>query len=240
MIFSDPSLVQDGLIQDCEMNIFGNYGDITNYENRLADFTSRINRAYDKAATRIMAVDGRWQWDDSNYTDFPIGSTDLVSGQQDYTLDVEFLDIVKVVIQDQASNKMVMRPIDINDPEGRRYITDIPQAGGIPSYYDKTGASLFLSPIPNYNKTGGLTVYYRRKPSYFSVGDTKKPVGIPFNFHRYLSLLASFDYAVGKRLDVKNDLIVLVKEMEEAMDDWYSKRSKDESKFIKAIKHSSR
>ncbi len=239
MVFSDTT-TKLGLIQDCEQLVFGNYGDISNNTDRLYDMTARINRSYDKLATRIMSSDGRWQFDDTNYSDLPIGSTSLVSGQQDYAFDVEFLDILKVIALDSAGNKMVLTPIDINDPMGEVMLTDITTSGGIPQWYDKMGSSIFLYPKPNYNKTAGLTIYYRRKPSYFAYTDTTKPVGIPATFHRYLSLDASLDYAISKSMPKKNDLSVLVKEMEDTLMDFYSKRSKDEQKFIRPIFRSSR
>lgn len=239
MVFSDTSTKQ-GLIQDCEQNIFGSYGDITNNVDRFYDFTARINRAYDKLATRVMAVDGRWQWDDTNQTDFPIGSTALVAGQQDYTMDVEFMDVVKVITLDSAGNKTLLTPFDINDPLGRVVLTTN-SPDGIPISYDKTGNSIKLYPTPSYSKAAGLIVHYRRKPSYFSYTDTtNKSVGVPAIFHRYLSLEASLDYAITKQLAIKNDLAVRVKEMEETIDDFYQARSKDESKFIRSVIRSSR
>jgi hypothetical protein len=222
------------------MNLFGNYGDITGNSDRLLEFTARLNRAYDRAATEIMSADGRWQWDDTNYTDLPIGSTPLVSGQQDYTMDVEHLAITKVLILDSSGNKYVINPIDENDPMGRVYLEDTTTSGGIPMFYDKKGTSLFLYPTPNYNKDAGLIVHYQRKPVYFGSDDTTQTPGVPFIFHRYLSLLASLDYAVSKTLAQKNDLAVLVKDMGTAIVDFYSKRAKDEAKFIRPIIRSSR
>jgi hypothetical protein len=239
MVFSDTTTKQ-GLIQDCEQLLFSDYGSISGNENLLYDFTARINRAYDKFATKVMSVDGRWQWDDTNYTDFPIGKTALVDGQEDYSLDIEFMDVEKVVILDVAGNKKLLRPIDINDPMGQVYITSIVNTGGIPEVYDKSGRSLFLYPIPNYDKPAGLIVYYRRKPSYFAYTDTTKAVGVPAVYHRYLSLEASLDYAISKQMGVKNDLALRVKEMEADIEEWYSRRSKDESKFIRPIRRNTR
>lgn len=231
MTFSDTS-TKLGLIQDCEQNIFGNYGDISGNANRLYDFTARLNRAYDKVATHIMSCDGRWEWDDTNYTDLPIGKTNIVSGQQDYTLDVEYLSVSKVVMYDSAGNKIILTPIDRNDPVAQQYLTDTSTAGGLPQYYDKLGVSLLLYPIPNYNYTNGLVVYYQRKPSYFAYTDTTKTPGIPAIFHRLLSLEASLDYAISKQLSLKNDLAVQVKEMKDMIEEFYSKRAKDEPKFV--------
>lgn len=239
MVFKDTS-TKLGLIEDCEQLVFGNYGDISGNTDRLYDFTARINRAYDKLATRIMQVDGRWQFDDTNYTDLPIGSTALVSGQQDYTMDVEYMDVVKVIVLDGSGNKSLLQPFDINDPMGRVFLTQLDSTGGIPTRYDKTGNSFKLDPTPNYSKAAGLIVHYRRKPSYFAYTDTTKPVGVPAVFHRYLSLEASLDYAISKQLAIKNDLAVRIKEMENVIDEFYQKRSKDEVRFIKSVNRSSR
>lgn len=239
MVFSDTT-TKLGLIQDCEQLVFGNYGDISNSANRLYDFTARINRAYDKLATLIMGVDGRWQFDDTNYTDLPIGSTNLVLGQKQYSFDVEFLDVVRVTLTDPGGNKLVLVPFDITDPLGDIYLMQQTNQTGTPIAYDKTGGTINLYPTPNYNSTLGLTVYYRRKPSYFAYNDTTKPVGIPALFHRYLSLEACNDYSISKQLKGKNDLNVKVQEMTDSIKEFYSMRSKDESKFIRAIIRSSR
>ncbi len=239
MVFND-TLTKQGLIQDCEQLIFSNYGDISGNPDRLYDITARLNRSYDKLATKIMSVDNRWQFDDTNQTDLPIATTNIVSGQQDYSLSVEHLDIVRVVVVDPSGNKSVLRPIDITERRGERYITDITTAGSIPTEYDKFGNSLILTPIPNFNRNDALIVYHRRKPSYFTYNDPTKSVGVPALFHRYLSLDASLDYAISKRLDVKNDLAVRLKEMEADLEGFYSMRNKDESKFIRGVIRSSR
>lgn len=237
MVFSSTS-DKSGLIQDIEMNIFGNYGDISGNADLLYNFTARLNRSYDKLATILMSVDGRWQFDDTNYTDLPIGSTSLVANQQDYSFDVEYLDVEKVTALDTSGNVIILHPFDITDPLGRAYLNDT--TGGTPTHYDKVGGTIMLYPKPNYAKTSGLTVHYRRKPSYFAYTDTTKAPGVPAIYHRFLSLDASLDYAISKQLTAKNDLAVKVKEMEDRITETHSKRSKDESKHIYGIFRSSR
>jgi hypothetical protein len=239
MVFNDTA-TKLGLIQDVEQNVFGNYGDVSSNTNRLYDITARINRAYDKVASLIMGADGKWHWDDTNHTDLPIGSTNLVDGQRDYTMDVEFLDVLKVVVLDSAGNKTEIKPYGINDPVGGLEMEDLPVTEGIPHSYRKTGTTFMLYPVPNYSVASGLIVYFQRKPSYFAHTDTTKAVGIPAIFHRYLSLEASLDYAISKQLTVKNDLAVRVKEMEDSITEWYAKRAKDEQKFIRSVIKSSR
>jgi hypothetical protein len=239
MVFSDTS-TKLGIVQDCEQLVFGNYGDITGSSDRLYDFTARINRSYDKLATKIMAVDSRWQFDDTNQTDLPIGSTNIVSGQSNYSLSVEHLDIEKVVVYDSSGNKYVLNPYDINDPYARVVLEDITTDGGIPITYDKVGNSLILYPTPNYAYTNGLIVHFRRPPSYFTYTDTTKVVGVPALFHRYLSLDASLDYAISKQLTLKNDLAGRLKQMEIDLEEFYSHRNKDEQKIIKPVIRNSR
>lgn len=238
MIFSDTSTKQ-GLIQDCERRLFTDYGTITNNSDLLKDMTNRINRAYDSIATIIMSVDGRWQWDDSNYTDLPVGTTTMTANQADYSLDVEYMDVLKVLILDTNGNKMLLSPIDMNDPVCVSYLEDTatPQTG-MPIYYDKRGASIILLPTPNYTKAAGIIVHFQRKPSYFTYTDTTKAPGLPAIFHRYLALEASLDYAIDHSMSIKNDLAQRLAEVKLDVADFMSKRAKDEIKKIRAVDRS--
>lgn len=240
MVYSDTTLATDGLIQDCEMSVFGNYGDISGNSDRLKEFTARINRAYDKAVTIISQADGKWQFDDTNYTTLPIGSTDLVSGQAQYSLDLEHLAILKVVVVSSSGVKSQLMPYTITDPLGTVEAENITTNGGIPTWYRKTGGNIILLPTPNYAYEGGLIVYFERKPSYFASTDTTKSPGIPFIYHRFLALDAAVDYAIWKQLDLKNDAATMLQEMKDSMENHYSKRSKDEAKFITAVRRNSR
>lgn len=239
MVFSDTP-AKLGLVQDCEMNVFGNYGDITGNSDRLYDFTARLNRSYDKASALAMSVDGKWRYDDTNYTDFPVGSTSLVSGQKDYSLSVEHLDILKATCLDSSGNTVILQPYDLDDSVGYLELTELSNSGGIPTHYRKFGGSVVLYPTPNYAYTDGLTIYYQRKPSYFVYTDTTKPAGLPILFHRYLSLDASLDYAISNQLSCKNDLAVKLKEFENLYLGFMADRAKDAPKFIKSVFRSSR
>lgn len=242
MQFSDTSTAKAGLIQEIEQTVFSKYGTITDDAGKLADFTNRLNRAYDKIATLIMLSDGRWQWDDRNYTsDLPIGTTNLVDGQKDYVMDIEHLRIIRVQVLDSAGNKITANPIDIHDPEGRIMYDEAPTATeGTPHIYDKFSNIIRLYPTPNYDKTSGLIVHYQRQPSYFEITDTTKKPGVPALFHSYLSRWASMDYAIDKQLTAKNDLYNTVIQKEREITEWYNQRSADEQLTFRAKQRSSR
>jgi hypothetical protein len=242
MVFSNTGTEKDGLIQDCEQLVFSSYSTISSNPELLADFTNRLNRAYDKTATLIMSVDNRWQWDDSNYTsDLPIATTNLVNGKKDYVLDLEHLRIIKVQVKDSAGNLITATPIDIHDKEGRMMYDESPTVTeGIPTHYDKFGDTIRIYPTPNYNQTAGFIIHFQRPPSYFVTTDTTKKPGIPALLHRHLSLLASSDYALSHQLPKKNDLFSMTQISEKEIKDWYSSRSKDEQWTLKAKIRSSR
>lgn len=230
MVFNDTSTKQ-GLIQDCEQLVFGNYGEISSNTNRLYDFTARMNRSVDKATAKIMKVDGRWQYDDSNYTDLPIGRTNIVSGQADYAVSVAHLEIIKVLVVDANGATKILKPLDERDPEAVQYLQN-PDDTGTPEYYDKKGQTIFLYPKANYNATNGLIVHFKRGPSYFAYTDTTKTPGFVSLFHRFVSLDASLDYCISKQNPKAKSLSIQLADMERDMEEFYGKRSKDEKGIL--------
>ncbi len=73
MVYSDTTN-KNGILQKCEFYVFGsNYGAITDNTTRKAEFNGLINDSLDSIVSDILDSDTRWQWDDTNRTDFPIG-----------------------------------------------------------------------------------------------------------------------------------------------------------------------
>lgn len=215
--------------------------------------TANINRALDEAVALILESDGRWQFDDSNQTDLPIATTNLISGQQDYAFSSEFLDITRVEVQDQNGNWIFLLPFDQDDLNPTTYapisqgiggtigmpnnysLTDLLKTPGTPIYYDKLADSIFLYPAPSYNQDASLKVYFQRKPVYFDVADTTQEAGFAKHLHRFLSLKASLDYAISKDLKDKiATLPALVQDFRNKIVKFYSIRKKDEKVVLVA------
>lgn len=227
MQFSDTTNKQ-GILQDCETLVFGgNYGDITGNSNRLKRFTAAANRACDVVTSWIMESDHRWQWDDSNNTDLPIGTHALTTDQQDYSFDTEHLRVTRVEIKDTTGAWKLLIPIDQTDIYNQS-LTNFKNASGTPEYYDKLGSSIFLYPKPSYTQADSLKVYFQRAHNYFvSTDDTKTP-GFPSIFHRLISLLASYDYAIANNLKVAGGIGLEVEKMKESLQEFFAARSRDE------------
>lgn len=198
----------------------------------IASKTRDINLGMDKVLSLIFDAVGTWQFDDTNQTDYPIISTNLVSGQRDYSFTSDangnlILDIYKVLISDSTGHFTEIKPYDVQSESSITSYTDGQNTGGTPTSYDKTGNGIFLDPIPNYNYTNGLKIYINREPSYFTTSDTTKKPGFAGIFHKYLALYASREYAMRNQLDVLKTLELDIFKMEQSIKDYYGSRERD-------------
>ena len=236
MQFSDTTANKNGLIQVCEFELFGeqNYGKITGTASLLSTFTRGINDGMNRVTSLILQADNRWQFDDTNQTDYPIATTTLVttagSEQQDYTLAVSHLRIERVEVKDAQGNWHLLTPIDQTDISDQA-LSDLMSAAGLPRYYDKTANSVFLYPKPSaeaVTEAGGLKVYFQRPPTYFVTTDDTKVPGFNSLYHKLIALIASRDYALSKTMTCAKGLVDRVAIEEQALMDDYSLRNKDE------------
>jgi hypothetical protein len=245
LYFNDTSAQKNGLIQECESQVFGDnsYGRISNDANLLATFTRYINEALNRVVNLIMTSDGRWQFDDTNDTDFPIATTNLVttagSEQQDYSFDVTMLRILRVEVLDSTGAWRKLKPLDETDVYDQS-LTDLLKTPGLPLYYDPQGASVFLYPKPlatSVTSTAGLKVWFQRPPSYFTTTDTTKVPGFNSMYHRLVATIASRDYALFKQLSVAKALSDLVQVGEDSLVENYTLRNKDEHIKLSVKRH---
>jgi hypothetical protein len=228
---------KDGIIQQLEQTLFGMDADakISGNSTLLAQFTGLINQAVDRAFAIIFQADGRWQFDDRNHTDYPIITTNIVSGQRDYTFTTDgssnlILEVHKVAILPSATATVYqeIEPEDIKDRTFSPYVANDTSATGTPIGYDKMANAIFLDPIPDYSATNGLKVYISREGNYFTTSDTTQMPGWAGLFHEYCVLNPAYKYAYRNNLSNAPALRDEMLMMEEAMKKYYGKRAQDE------------
>lgn len=232
--FSDTTN-NSGLIQRCEFTLFGDngFGEISGNTNRLQAFTNLLNSSLDKVTNLIMQCDGRWQYDATNYTDLPIGRTDLVAGQQDYGLSATHLKIVRVEVLDAQGIWVKLEPVDVNEIEDSGMV-DYLNTPATPRYYDTQGESIFLYPKPQTgyvtlgSSTGGLKLYFQRGSSYFDITDTTKEPGFASTFHRLVERWACYDYALNRQIPIAKALRDEITILEQELQDHYNARQPDD------------
>ena len=222
MVFSD-STTKQGIVEEIDF-LLGT--DSTEYPT--AQKTRNVNRWYDRATSLILQADSRWQWDDLNQTDLPIGTMSLVANQQDYSqTDVEFLKILKVECKNSSGDWTALKQIDITQKKDIA-MTEYRETAGTPAEFDLVGNSLFLYPKPSYASSGGLKIYYQRVPDYFTADDTTQEPGFAKPFHRLLSYGAAYDYAIAKNMMGKIPLLQTeIAKIEAGLIEFYSSRNRD-------------
>ncbi len=215
-----------GLVQDVDFLIST---DTTSYP--LADKARNMNRYLEEVVSLILQSDGRWQWDDTNQTDLPIGTSTLVSDQQDYSLSgATYLKILRVEVKNINGNYQQLIPIDQSEIRGTA-MSEFNKTAGMPKYYDPIGDSIMLYPKPSSSQvtlTAGLKVYFQRPPSYFTAASTTTSPGFAPLYHRYLSYGAALDYAIQNEMNSKINLIrPLMDRMKQDIINFYSSRQPD-------------
>lgn len=203
--FNDTSNYK-GLVQFYEKEVGYTRGVVSDDTDLKKEFAAEVNLAFDDFLSIAFGPDGTWQFDDSNQTDLPFITTNLVSGQRGYSFTTDgssniILDIFRVMVKPSSTgNYQEIYSVDQNTPnafnsEDTTSFIDGVNATGIPTRYDKIANAILLDLIPNYNATSGLKLFINREPSYFVYTDTTKKPGVPGNLHSWFYLKPAYNYA---------------------------------------------
>lgn len=234
--FSD-SVNKIGLVET--LGDLTNTNDTSSSSYSLAKKTRDINSAYAQFMMLAIRASGKWQVDDTNQTDYPIITMNLVSGQQDYpfTTDAssvpnQILDITRVECAIDTTSQFFqpLKAYDQTDEEGS--MTYESSQSGIPYRYDKLANGLWLDQKPNFSRTNGLKVWFQRTPIYFLSTDTTKVAGIPDMFHEYLIYRPAYLWCAQKGMTQATPYLQFLQKMEKDIGLYYAQRDKDEHRVI--------
>ena len=205
-----------------------------------------VNNYLDTVTGYAIGADRRFQFDDSNHTKLPIGTTNLVANQSDYSFLTDeqnnnILNITRIDILDNATG--VWRQLDtIDQVQIPGALDEFQKTAGLPVYYDKIADNIIrLYPKPITSVTAGLKFYFQRTPSYFAATDTTKSPGIPPLLHRGFVVNSAYDCALTLGLENLNALSVEKALEEQKMKGFFQERNTDEpNKKITSVMRSSR
>ena len=195
------------------------------------------NAAQSEAAGDIIGADGTWNYDDTNYTDLPIGKATIVDGQQDYSFDDEMLFIEGISVLDSDGNYQKLKPFDKNelDVDPDEYM----ESNGMPTHYDKQGRSVFLYPAPaaaNVTTADGLKVFFRRKTKDITSFGAISP-GFVHTEHMMMPYKIALPYCISYKKDRVAIMEQKIQEHRERLIAHYSRRTKDERSGMTVGKH---
>lgn len=176
-----------------------------------------VNNYLDTVTGYAIGADRRFQWDDTNHTKLPIGTTNLVASQSDYSF-----------LTDEQNNPIInLTRIDVLDSDGN-YRKLIPL-----DEYDKIADNIIrLYPTPATSVTAGLKFYFQRTASYFVATDTTKSPGVSPLLHRGFVIQAAYDGAMTLGLQNLQPLSVEVQREEEKMKQYFAIRNTDETSVM--------
>lgn len=196
----------------------------------LKRFTKDINDYYRRVNSYIWEVTGTWEYDDAEWTDLPIATTDLVANQQDYALPSTAQKVDRVEVLNSAGDYQLIKPID-KSMIRTGAMSEFYETAGMPVYYDLIGRSVFLYPKPaaaSVTTTDGLKVYFSRDIDEFVSTDTTREPGFVSNFHTILSLGASYKYAISYEMTSKISFLKReINEMKKELKNFYGTRHRD-------------
>ena len=191
-----------------------------------------------------IRADRRFQWDDTNHEKLPIGTTNLVANQSDYSFLTDeagnaILNLLRIDVLDSNGGYRQLQPIDERDVSGA--LDAFQSTAGAPLYYDKIADNIVrLYPKQASNVTNGIKFYFQRTASYFAATDTTKEPGVAPILHRGFVIAGAYDGALTLGLQNLQALSVERQMEEEKMKQYFLVRDTDDVRRIAPATYSNR
>ena len=224
MVFSDTS-TNLGIVQQVRqlMRVDSN-------QWATSKIVNSCNNYLDTVVGYAIAKDRRFQFDDSNHLRLPIGTTNLVASQSDYSFLTDeqgnrILTLTRIDIKDASGNWMKLEELD--ETEETKALDTVVVSGTPTGYYKIADNIIRLNRLPTASVTSGLKFYFQRTPSYFAATDTTKEPGVASTIHRGFVIAAAYDGALTLGLQNLQPLSVEMEKEKEKMLNYFSGRNKD-------------
>ncbi len=194
------------------------------------------NNYLDTVTGYAIGADNRFDWDDTNHSKLPIGTTPLVANQQDYSFltDEQGNSIITLTRLEllQASGLYVELNLIHKDEIGIA-LDEYQKVAGIPNEYLKMSDNIVrLKPKPLANLDAGLKFYFQRTGSYFTASDTTKAPGVSPLLHRGFIINAVYDAAMALGLPILQAFGTEKAYEEKKMIQYFSDRNEDEGNLV--------
>jgi hypothetical protein len=233
MQFSNTTAL-NGIIQRCEDYTGIGNGNITNDPVTFKKFTANVNEAIYDIVVEIMRSQDEFDWDDQNYTDYPIGKAPLVAGQRDYVLpsSLNFLTHKRLDVTWDGSTWYQATPIDSAEMRfglGDETDEDTHFERTQPKYDPKANGFWLFPRATQAEVDAGakFRIEYTREFDEFTTADTTQEPSLDRPFHDLVPIGASLKWAVMKDAERAKNLKVLLDEGYAKLRMWYGRRNTD-------------
>lgn len=193
------------------------------------------NNWHDFVTGYAIGADRRFQWDDTNHTKLPEGTTDLTIAVSDYSFlnDEQGNAIITLtgISRYDGSKYIPLQLVDRNDSDYDA--STFGMTTGTPTRYDKIADNIIrLDFKPSATVAAGLKFYFQRVGSYFTSSDTTKSPGVSPLLHRGYVIAAAYDIALTLGLPNLQALGAERQKEEQKVISHFPIRSQDERKQI--------
>lgn len=227
MVFSDTS-TNLGLVQQIR-----DFMGVDSTQWATSKIVNSANNWLDRITGYAIGADKRFQWDDTNHTKMPIGTTNLVANQREYSFLTDeqgnrILTLTRIDWKDSNGYWYQLKPIDQLEISPSA-LDDFESTSSRPLYYDKVNDNVIkLYPASDTSVTSGLKFYFQRSPSYFTATDTTKEPGVANILHRGFVIAGAYDGALALGLENLQPLGVELQKEEMKMVNYFKNRNNDE------------
>ncbi len=205
------------------------------------------NNWLDTITGYAIGADRRFEWDDSQHTKLPIGTTLLVAGQSDYSFLTDeqnnsIVNLTSISLIDIATNEETKLEVITRSEPGYDY-SSFGVTPGTPYAYDKIADNIIkLDTLPTAADAAKykLKFYFQRTGSYFVDTDTTKSPGVSPLLHRGFVIASAYDGALTLGLNNLNALAVELAKEDQKMKEYFAIRNTDEPKYIRPVMTSAR
>ncbi len=193
MQFSDTSN-KLGILQACER--YCHLGDtgITSVTQILKEFTAHVNMVNRQVWHDIFMAYGGWQYDDSNQTDLPSGSTTLTTDQVSYALPTGAIGVRGIEVKGNGSTWYPLKPATEEMIRQYQAMGYFYSTSGQPEYYQMVGETIRVFPAANYTQASSFKVFFDRGSVAFASSDTTKTPGFASEYHDIIPIGASIEW----------------------------------------------
>jgi hypothetical protein len=205
-----------------------------------AKLTYSYNNWLNRLTGYAIGADQRFQWDNTNHTKLPIGTTNLVANQREYSFLTDeqgnqILTLTRIDWKDANGLWTQLKPIDQAEisPEA---LDEFEKTSARPMYYDKIADNVIrLYPASDSSVTAGLKFYFQRTSPYAESTDTTEVTGFANLLDRGFVISGAYDCAIALGLPNLNALGAELSREEQKMIQYFGSRNRDERNSMKVF-----
>lgn len=194
----------------------------------IKQITRACNEANKKIWSWIFESYGGWQYDDSNNSDLPIATANLVADQKNYTLPTEALTVKAVEYKNANGDWHKLDSVPTSLINQHTSENEWHDESGEPRWYALLGRVIELYPASSASRDSALRIQFDRGSTTFLSTDISKSPGFVSEFHEAVAVGASYFIARNKSLRQVNDLKDNWIDYENRIKSFYTKKWQEE------------